>query len=187
MSVQIACIFLGFSLVSAVIGIQSDHFSRDSWSKEGIAPNLVYFVFTIGLSVITLMCHYLARKWSWATELIIPLFCLYIFICLIPQKLESVQESMLFQEKTLEQTQSDLFIFNFACAVLFTSHYSISVAGRSILFANSLETIFRRSVHHDYPLLPMVFNFLFVVGTVEFCTYTISYQRVILFLEKERA
>lgn len=175
-----------FVLVSAGLGVPAGHFDIKNWMERGFMPNLVYFVFTLGVSAITLICHFAARKYSTATELIIPLYCFFITLALSPIWSDDFYVPKYFKSITLEQTNNQLYIFNFMIAVMLTSHYSLSVAGRLLLAGNNINTIARRVTSGNSPIVPLLMNFAFIIGTIEMCCFTISQQRVHLFLEKER-
>jgi hypothetical protein len=67
----------------------------------------------------------------------------------------------------------------------FTSHYSVSVAGRSVLILNCLNISFRRWLAGDSLLLPVLFNWVTTTCLLEGYNYSIHKNKVDLFLDKE--
>ena len=77
------------------------------------------------------------------------------------------------------------YIANAVCYTFFTSHYSISVAGRCLLILNELSLSFRQWKSGVLPLLPLVFIFVICTVFFEAHCYHVNVEKVKLFLEKE--
>ena len=90
----VGSIFCCFCAVSAVIGIMNGHFKNLS---NGLAPNLVYFVFTLGLGLIALITYFIPQKWSVAIDLGIPIYGLWIAFALLPSWFEDLDNPTYFK------------------------------------------------------------------------------------------
>jgi hypothetical protein len=112
--------------------------------KEHISPNLVYFFVSLGLIIVSLPLYLIGKKYSMAIELIIPIFAIYYIICLWPLWYENMRRPKLIEGDALLQTGNFSYICNMILVFFFTSHYSISMAGRAIISVNNLNISLRR-------------------------------------------
>jgi len=120
-----------------------------------------------------------------AIELIIPVFCIYVTIVVLPTWYEKPDKQKLIKGLTLLLGGNFTYIMNLITLFFFNSHYTISVASRSILTINCLNMVFRRWMARESTLLPMLFNFFSTTGVIEFFALKMNTQMVELFLEKE--
>jgi hypothetical protein len=153
--------------------------------QQKYSPNLIYFFYFLGLPVTSLPCYLLGKKYSTWIELMIPFYCIYLFLVLIPAWYEHPSAAKIIAKMTLLHANNMTYIINLALVCFFTSHYTISFAARSLLTVNCLNMSFRRWLAKDSTLLPVLFNFFTTTMLIEGFSYTQNKQKVELFLEKE--
>ena len=136
-----------------------------------IKPNMVFVFYTIGLIFISLPIIFIGKKYSMVIELIIPIYCIYVTIFVLPTWYEKPLEQKRIAKMTLLQCGNFAYIMNFILLFFFNSHYAISVAGRSILSVNCLNMSFRRWIAGDSTLLPPLFNFITTTSIIEFFAF----------------
>jgi hypothetical protein len=67
----------------------------------------------------------------------------------------------------------------------FTSQYTVSLAGRTLLYVNNLNMAFRRWTSGGAGLLPVLFNFFLTMTFYEVHCYLMNEEKVKLFLAKD--
>ena len=119
-----------------------------------------------------------------AIELIIPIFAIYYIICLWPLWYENMRRPKLIEGDALLQTGNFSYICNMILVFFFTSHYSISMAGRAIISVNNLNISLRRWLSGYSELPPVLFNWIMITSLLEGYNYTVKRNNVDLFLDK---
>ena len=152
--------------------------------KEAISPNLVYFFLSFGLIIVSLPLYLIGKKYSMAIELIIPIFVIVYIFCLWPLWYENPRKPKRIVGAALLQSSNFSYICNMILVFFFTSHYSISTAGRAIISINCLNMSFRRWLAGDSQLLPVLFNWITTTSLLEGYNYTVHRNKVDLFLDK---
>ena len=150
------------------LGIKDDDFKVIS---KVIKPNMVYVFFTFGLIIISLPLIFIGKKYSIFIELIIPIFCIYVMCFLLPIWFENLHKPKRIAKLTLLHANNFTYICDMILLFFFSSHYAISVAGRSILSVNCLNMSFRRWIAGDSTLLPPLFNFITTTSIIEFFAF----------------
>jgi hypothetical protein len=150
-----------------------------------VSPNLVYFFLTLGLVIISFPLYYIGKKYSFAIELIIPIYAIIYIICLLPVWYENPRSPKLIKKAALLQANNFSYICNMILIFFFTSHYFISLAGRSVLILSCLNISFRRWLAGDSFLLPVLFNWVTTTCLLEGYSYSIQKFKVDLFIDKE--
>lgn len=165
-----------------MIGLKSESFSK---LDHTISSDLVIFFLIVGLLLITLIAYLVSWKYPVANEVIIPVYAVYVTLFCLPTWIEKPREARFITKGTLAQTITFVYIMNTFLIYFFTSHYTISVCGRSLLTINSLNMSIRKWAAGDTPLWPPLFNFLILTLFFEVHCYNLHSEKVKLFLEKE--
>ena len=137
------------------------------------------------MCIVSLPLYLIGKKYSMAIELIIPIFVIFYIFCLWPVWYENPWSPKLIANAALLQATNYSYIFNLILVFFFTSHYSISVAGRSIISLNCLNLSLRRWLSGTSDLLPVLFNWITTTSLVEAINYTVQRNKIDLFLDKE--
>jgi hypothetical protein len=87
--------------------------------------------------------------------------------------------------ETLVQVNALVYVLNGMLLAFFTSQYTISLAGRSLMYVNNINMVFRRWSADQAAILPMVFNLFLVVTIFECHSYIMNEEKVKLFLAKD--
>jgi predicted Kef-type K+ transport protein len=152
--------------------------------KEAFTPELVYFFLSLGLIIVSFPLYLIGKKYSMAIELMIPIFVIVYVFCLLPLWYENPRRPKLIAGATLLQAGNFSYICNMILVFFFTSHYSISAAGRAIISINCLNISFRRWLCGDSELPPLLFNWIMINSLLEGYNYTVQRNKVDLFLDK---
>ena len=137
--------------------------------------------------MIALPTFLIARKYTVAVELFIPIYAIYLTLFLLPTWTKHPELPHMIQKASLLQANNFTYILNLCLICFFSSHYTIALASRSILTMNNLNMSFRRWLAGDSTLLPVLFNFFTTMILFEGHAYNLNKQKVELFLEKEKA
>ena len=146
---------------------------------------MVYFFISLSMCIVSLPLILIGKKYSMAIELIIPIFAIFYIFCLWPVWYENLRRPKLITKASLLQASNFSYIFNLLLVVFFTSHYSISMAGRAIFNLNTLNMSLRRWLSEESQLLPVLLNWIMTTSLVEGFNYTVQRNKVDLFLDKE--
>ena len=140
--------------------------------KDTYSINVVYFFLDLSMCIVSLPLYLIGKKYSMAIELIIPIFVILYILCLWPVWYENPRRPKLIVEGALLQASNLSYIFNMILVFFFTSHYSISMAGRSILSLNNLNMSLRRWLSDTSELLPVLLNWIMTTSLIEGYNYT---------------
>ena len=131
------------------------------------------------------MVYLISRKYSVATEFAIPIFGVFVTLFCLPTWIEKPRAAKFIAHNTLAQTVTFVYIMNSFLVYFFTSHYMISLAGRSLLTINLLNMSLRKWASGDTELVPPLYNFILLILFHEVHCYNLNVEKVKLFLEKE--
>ena len=171
-------------LASGIICLTRGYFKT---MTTRMAPEIVYFFCSGILMVIFSACALIARRWLMAIELIIPIYAILILAFSSRAWYEDFYTPKLIKGALLLQLGNFLYIMNVFTSFFCTSHYSVSVAGRSIIVVNILNLVIRRYTSGEATLLPIMFNFLITIALTEGQCFYYNREKVKLFLENERS
>jgi len=145
---------------------------------------MVYFFISLGLLIVSLPLYFIGRKFTIAFELIIPIYVIVYVIIFWPLFFENPRKPKRIVGAALLQANNFSYICNLILLFFFTSHYSISTAGRALIHFNCLNISFRRWLAGDSQLLPVLFNWVTTVSLLEIINYTVMKNKLDLFLDK---
>jgi len=150
---------------------------------------VIYFFFTATLTITSFTNWLLAKKWTFTSELVMPIYGIIITIILLPAWYEDYSDPLkpkkIIADATLT-TVSVCYLFSLALGFFFTSHYALGTVMRSILTVNTLNMVLKRVVLKQVTLPPAIFHFLLMQLIFELHSYHYNREKVKLFLEKER-
>lgn len=127
----------------------------------------------------------MSKKYSVANEFVIPIYGVYVTLFCMPTWIEKPRTAVFIAHNTLAQTVTFVYIMDSFLIYFFTSHYMVSLAGRSLLTINLLNMSLRKWASGDTPLVPPLFNFFILILFFEVHSYNLNVEKVKLFLEKE--
>ena len=140
--------------------------------KETYSPNVVYFLISFALTIVSLPLYLIGKKYAKATELIIPIYVIVHLFIFWPLWIDNPRKPKRIVGPALTHSNNFSYISNMILLFFFTSHYSISTAGRAIISLTCLNMAFRRWLSKESPLLPPLFNWITTVSLLEGYSYT---------------
>jgi hypothetical protein len=153
--------------------------------KNQIKPDVAFFFMISGLIVIVVSLFAISKKWPIVTELVCIFYGVFTFAACLPTWIEDRNHSILIAGETLLQVNTLVYVFNGMLLCFFTSQYTISLAGRSLMYVNNINMAFRRWSSDSAELLPVLFNVVLIATIFECHSYIMNEEKVKLFLAKD--
>ena len=150
-----------------------------------LSVQLIIFFGSLGYLTITLAIFFTLKRAKSSIDWLVPIYGVYSFLCLIPVLIEDPHKPKFIQGNILLLTAVLQYVINSVLSSFCTSQYSLSVAGRLILYFNTISLKTRLFLSGKLPLVPMIVVFLHYFILIESTCYYTNREKVKLFLDKE--